>query len=63
MKHSTLQGVVKNFTSTPAKARSKREEKRHLGNADLCLDAVAYEDLEKIFEEIDKDVQLNEKRG
>lgn len=50
---------MRKFTSTPAKACTKRKEKgswqcRH-------LDTVAHEDLEKILEEIDKDVELNEK--
>lgn len=38
-----------------------RGREKDLGNADPCLDTVVYEDLEKILEEIDKDVELNEK--
>lgn len=52
---------MKKFNSIPARACTKRKEKGSWQCRPICLDTVAYEDLEKIFEGIDKDVELNEK--
>lgn len=52
---------MKKFASTPTEAFTKREEKGSWQCRAICLGAVAYKDLEKIFEEIDKDTELNEK--
>lgn len=54
-------GCCEKFYLHSSQSTYQEGGKKDLGNADLCLNAVAYEDLEKIFEEIDKDVELNEK--
>lgn len=59
--HSIIQGAVKKFNSILSRACMKKKEEGSWQCRPISLVAVAYEDLEKIFEGIDKDVEVNEK--
>jgi len=56
-----MQGAVKKVNSVPDRDGTKRKEKGSWQCRRICLDTEAYEDLEKIFEGKEKDVELNEK--
>ena len=52
---------MKKVNSVPDRDGTKRKEKGSWQCRRICLDTEAYEDLEKIFEGKEKDVELNEK--
>lgn len=59
--HCIIKDAVKKFNSIPSRACTKRKEEGSWQCRPICLDAVAYEDLEKIFEGTDIDMEVNEK--